>query len=161
METRLVMNCITQEKFIKGRTPQQMENLLGFPAGYLRGGAIILTLRKLPANHEFALAQSYTNVSQDPKLASIQNASLFTSQERETDRRILKRDPLDYLKTMARNCWSDYGPNRLVKVIADKSANSHTAGDSFPPGAGVPQWILLKPAEAEVVAKISYNEKYL
>jgi hypothetical protein len=161
IETRLVRNCITQDKFIKGRTPQEMESLLGFPVGYLRGGAIILALCKLPENDEFALAQSYTNVLQDPKLAPAQNASLYTSTEIEVDRRILKRDPLDYLKTMARNCWSDIGTNRLVKVIANKHENSNTPTDSFPPGTGVPQWILVKPIEAVVVKTIAYNEKYL
>jgi hypothetical protein len=161
METRLVQNCVTQEKFIKGRTPKEMESLLGFPEGYLRGGAIILALRKLPENHEFALAQSYTNVPQDPKLAPAQNAALFTPQQVEVDKRILKRDPLDYLKTMARNCWSGSGGNRLVKVTVNKTASYPGVNDIFPPGMGVPQWILVKPIEAEVVAKISYNDKYL
>jgi hypothetical protein len=160
MVTRDVMGCITQEKYILGKTPKEMESLLGFEEGFLRNGAIVLALSKLPENSEFELATSYTNVPQKPKENVVDTAESLKLKEKErieleTDKRILKRDLQDYRKTMARNSWSESGVNRLVKVIPKIYSVK-----SYPPGLGVPQWKLIKPVKAEIVGEFSYNQQY-
>ncbi len=56
---------ISQDKFIKGRTPEEMEGILGFDARpgqqYLDQGADIYHFARLPEPHEFAL-KGYTQL---------------------------------------------------------------------------------------------------
>ena len=56
---------ISQEKFIRGRTPEQMERILGFDARpgqqYLSQGADIYHFTRVPGPHEFAL-KGYTQL---------------------------------------------------------------------------------------------------
>jgi len=57
-----VRGYITQEKFVRGRTPEQMEKLLGLPEGELttKGqGAIIEVLEQIPSEGQFEL-RGYT-----------------------------------------------------------------------------------------------------
>jgi hypothetical protein len=51
---------ITQEKYIMGKTPAEMEKLLGLPAGELKNGANAMRLNRLPTASEFEL-RGYTN----------------------------------------------------------------------------------------------------
>jgi hypothetical protein len=51
---------ITQEKYIVGKTPAEMERLLGLPAGELKNGASAMRLNRLPNPNEFEL-RGYTN----------------------------------------------------------------------------------------------------
>lgn len=56
---------ISQEKFLKGRTPEQMEGILGFDGRqgrqYLSQGADIYLFTRVPAPHEFAF-RGYTQL---------------------------------------------------------------------------------------------------
>ena len=160
-----VKGCITQESQILGRTPQEMENLLGFEAGYLGNGAIICALIKLPKNTQFALARSYTTVPTNEMSARAENATRFTTGGNEIEQRIMKRNPLDTQKTISRNGWSDAGINRLVKikpVHTGKETRISPGKDVvFPPGQGVKQWVLLEEMEAKVIAVLGYHEKHV
>ena len=159
MEMIKVRGCITQEKFILNQTPKEMERILGLPQYSLKDGALIFVLTKLPSNNQFSLAKSYTQVAQNPTSAKAENAGLFTPEEIEIEKRIMKRDPLDNLKTMARNEWSVSGRNRLVKVKARKAQTG--SGMTYSPGSGVPQWILDEEIESKLVATLAYQEKYI
>ncbi|MFZ4546373.1 MAG: hypothetical protein ACOYN4_03005 [Bacteroidales bacterium] len=152
-----VQGCVTQENQVLGRTPQEMEKLLGFPTGYLAKGAIIYALTKLPKNSQFALASSYTNIATSKEEAIRENASRFTPEEIEIEKRIMKRDPLENQKNMSKNSWSESGSNRLVKVCALHPVHF----SQYPPGDGVKQWILLEDMDAKTVAVLGYNENYI
>lgn len=55
-----VRGYITQEKFIRGRTPAEMEKILGLPSGELDSqGAIVEALDQIPTEKQFGL-RSYT-----------------------------------------------------------------------------------------------------
>lgn len=51
---------ITNEKFIAGRTPAEMERILGLKRGELGDGAHVMRLNRLPTSEEFEL-RGYTN----------------------------------------------------------------------------------------------------
>jgi hypothetical protein len=55
-----VEGYITQEKFVKGRTPSEIEKILGLKVGELRSGAFVMALMRLPKESEFSL-RSYSN----------------------------------------------------------------------------------------------------
>jgi len=55
-----VQGYITAEKFIRGRTLQAAERILGLKAGELKDGAVVLKLTSLPASSQFEL-RGYTN----------------------------------------------------------------------------------------------------
>jgi len=152
-----VQGCVTQERQILGKTPEEMERLLGFEKGYLGNGAIIYALTKLPKNDQFALA-SYTNVPATKEGAIRENASRFTAQEIEVEERIMKHHPLENQKNMSRNQWSETGINRLVKV---RPVNPPRPPSKFPPGEGVKQWVLLENIDAKVIAVLGYKEKHI
>jgi hypothetical protein len=152
-----VQGCITQENQVLGRTPKEMELRLGFPTGYLAKGAIIYALTKLPKNSQFALASSYTNVATTKEAAIRENASRFTAEEIEIEKRIMKRDLLENEKNISKHSWSESGSNRLVKVCALHPVHFSL----YPPGEGVKQWILLEDMDAKTVAVLDYDEKYI
>jgi hypothetical protein len=51
---------ITNEKFVLGRTPAEMERILGLTLGELGDGAHVMRLNRLPTSEEFEL-RGYTN----------------------------------------------------------------------------------------------------
>ena len=57
--TSEVRGYITQEKYVRGLTPTQMEAQLGLKPGTLKNGATVLSLDRVPEPHEFAL-RGYT-----------------------------------------------------------------------------------------------------
>jgi len=124
---------ITQDKYIRGRTLREIEQLLGFHARRLAQGMYVAVLQDIPEKYQFEL-QGYSQVAghrfQKPQKLEI-----------------------DKLKTLARSSWAWDGPNRLVKVFPVIRHNPNLKDDyQYPPGQGVPQWKLIAPVAARVVA---------
>lgn len=121
-----VTGCITQDKFLRGRTLRQMEQNLGFHAGRLRDGAYVVALRELPRAQDFAFA-GYSQVA-----------------THRTTPGIRLNEQVAKANVMAG--WSLVGPGRLVKVLAAIRHNPDMELDAqYPPGHGVPQWDVLGP----------------
>ena len=129
-----VAGCVTQQKFIAGRTLSEIEQILGFRAGRLAQGAVVVRLDQLPVLPQFDVA-GYTNVDTGRKL----------------DRSGLN---VDRMKQNARSSWSLHGPDSLEKVIPLAAALGSPEVD-FPPGAGAPQWKLEEKIWGTVVAVLS------
>jgi hypothetical protein len=123
-----VSGWITQEKYILGSKPAEMEYLLGVPRGYFSHGAAVWALQRLPHPNEFELG-GFTHwpgglPRRGQRDTSIPSTSAFISKH----------------KGFARDLWSLAGPDRLVKVVPNWPP---THIDSWPVGKGVKQWKLL------------------
>src|SRR5271165_534630 len=92
-----VKGFVTQQKYLSGRSLQQMESLLGYHAGRLSRGAGFAMLDRLPAINEFETF-GYSQVAAHRHVVP---ADL---------------DPAG-LRRMAMSAWSLAGPNRLIKVL--------------------------------------------
>ncbi len=131
-----VTGYITKEKYIAGRTAQDMEKILGFHAGRLANGIIIIALLELPAIDEFDLA-AYTNIAGH-------------NYQEPTHLDIVK------LKAHARATWTTIGFERLVKVQANMPHNPNLGPDiQYPPGHGAPQWKTKRPLRGKIVGIVT------
>lgn len=140
-----VRGCITQEKYIKGRTLSELESILGFHAGRLAQGATVAALLQVPTKSQFNLL-GYTQVA-----------------EHKIKREMFKGLDIDKLKDLLlRESFTTVGVNRLVKVMA-KTEHSKTMEDDeqYPPGWGVPQWKLTADMPAQVIAELHSGERYV
>jgi hypothetical protein len=54
-----VKGFVTSEKFVRGRSPQEVERILGILPGELKDGAVLLRLNILPLPHQYEL-RGYT-----------------------------------------------------------------------------------------------------
>lgn len=131
-----VSGCVTKDKFIRGRTIEEIERLIGFHRGRLSSGLTVVRLNRLPAINEFELA-AYSNVATH-------------RHQQPTDLDISK------IKQLAIASWSLTGVERLVKVLA---AIRHDTGMDpdvqYPPGRGIPQWKLTVQVPGTVIAEVS------
>ena len=93
-----VKGFVTQQKYLSGRSLQQIELLLGYHAGRLSRGASFATLDRLPAIDEFETF-GYSQVAAHRHVVP---ADL---------------DPIG-LRRMAMSAWSLVGPDRLIKAFA-------------------------------------------
>lgn len=131
-----VKGCITQEKYIKGKTLAELERILGFQKGRLDNGMIVAALMQLPAANQFEVL-GYSQVAEH-KFSADATKGLDVNKLKE----ILRKD-----------VFTLSGNNRLVKVMAKTVHNEHIDNDTqYPPGLGVPQWKLTGPIPAKVVA---------
>ena len=139
-----VTGCITQEKYIKGRSLTDIERILGFHAGRLNEGMVVAALQQIPAKDQFQLL-GYTQVA-----------------EHRFNTSALKGLDSDELKeTVRQNTFSLYGVNRLIKVMPNiRHQQLMKDDDQYPPGSGVPQWKLTSPVYAIVVAIVKPGERY-
>ena len=140
-----VKGCITQEKYIKGRTLSELERILGFHTGRLAQGATVAALLQVPTKNQFKLL-GYTQVA-----------------EHKIDSETFKRLDTDKLKDLLlRDVFTTVGVNRLVKVIA-KTEHSKAMQDDeqYPPGWGVPQWKLTSEMPARVIAELIKGDRYI
>ncbi|GIV62129.1 MAG: hypothetical protein KatS3mg044_0995 [Rhodothermaceae bacterium] len=153
---RNVSGFVTKERFILGKTPREMARLLGFDAGRMSEGAEVYALTVLPSDEQFELA-GYTYWSGlDP--ARKQRDVLWPREAVAIDRRLGLPDPEVRARKRVRNSWSLHGPDRLVKVIPRKP---HVEGVSeYPPGTGVPQWVLRVALPAVLVKTLGPDEPY-
>lgn len=140
-----VRGCITQEKYIKGRTLSELEFILGFHAGRLAQGATVAALLQVPTKSQFNLL-GYTQVA-----------------EHKINSEVFKGLDVDKLKDLLlRETFTTVGVNRLVKVIP-KTEHSKEMNDDeqYPPGWGVPQWKLTAEMPAQVIAELHSGERYV
>src|SRR4051812_48029791 len=77
-----VRGCITQEKFIKGKSLAELERILGFQKDRLKAGIVVAALLQRPAKSQFELL-GYTQVA-----------------EHKFDTDVLKRLDVDKLKEL-------------------------------------------------------------
>lgn len=140
-----VKGCVTQEKYLKGRTIQEIEKILGFQAGRLTAGATIAALQQVPETDQFELA-GYTQVA---------------THRFDKDKALAKLEENKLKQMLRTNVFAVNGPGRLVKVIPVTPHDTLLDENiQYPPGLGVPQWKLTTLVWAKVVAKIKANEKY-
>ena len=140
-----VRGCITQEKYIKGRTLPELENILGFHAGRLAQGATVAALLQVPTKSQFNLL-GYTQVA-----------------EHRISKEAFNGLDTDKLKDLLlRETFTTVGANRLVKVIAKTGHSKEMSDDEqYPPGWGVPQWKLTAEMPAQVIADLNPGEQYI
>jgi hypothetical protein len=148
-----VYGFITQEKFLRGKSLSELEDLLGFQKGRLADGAIILALKQLPAAEQFDFG-GYTQVADHHFKEQFGNSSLTKKAQGETESDHKAR--IGKVKnTIIKTVWAETGPERLIKVKAVTPHNNNIQSDEqYPPGQGIPQWKLTAGIPARVVAEI-------
>jgi hypothetical protein len=139
-----VRGCITQERYIKGRSLAQLEQLLGFAKGRLDNGIIVAALIQLPNINQFQLL-GYTQVAEH-KFKGIDPKKLDENKLKEL---VLKE------------AFTLVGYKRLVKVIANTPHNAKVDNDTqYPPGQGIPQWKLTSALPARVTGIVTRGKAY-
>lgn len=135
-DTISVSGCVVQEKFVAGRTLAQVEKILGFHTGRFSQGITVVALLQIPALDQFDIA-GYTNVA---------THRLKTPSSVDVPK----------LKAIAKGTWTATGLNRLLKVFPttrhDPSVNPDV---QYPPGQGVPQWVLTGQHFGKVLAVVT------
>ena len=140
-----VKGCITQERYIKGRSLPELERLLGFEKGRLDKGIVVATLIQLPNINQFQLL-GYTQVAEH-KFKSIDPEKLDVNKLKEM---VLK------------DAFTLVGNKRLVKVIANTPHNAKIDNDTqYPPGQGIPQWKLISIIPARVTGIVLPGKSYM
>jgi hypothetical protein len=138
-----VKGCITQERYIKGKTLGEMERLLGFQKGRLEAGVTVAALIQLPAVNQFELL-GYSQVAEHNFKADAE-----------------KLDITKLKQMVVEQTFSLVGNKRLVKVIANTRHNDGIENDlQYPPGLGVPQWKLTDRLSARVLDVVRPGEIY-
>jgi hypothetical protein len=139
-----VSGCITQEKYIKGKSLSEIERILGFHYGRLNSGIVVAALLKIPGNDQFNLL-GYTQVS-----------------EHRFNNNALSGLDVTKIKNFIRaNVFTLTGIDRLIKVIPNTGHQSGVSDDEqYPPGHGVPQWKLTDKLPARVIAVVLNGQKY-
>lgn len=123
--------CITTEKYllVNGTSLEAMENLLGFRKGRFSMGVAVGVLVHTPREDQFEFA-GYNQVAID-KI----DRSTFT---KGLDVPRMKKDVIENV----------FQRERLVKVFP---FILHTEGEGYPPGTGIPQWILTEKLPFRIV----------
>ena len=138
-----VKGCITQERYIKGKTLAELERLLGFQKGRLESGVVVAALIQLPAVNQFELL-GYSQVAEHK----------FSADDRKLDINKLKQMVVEETFTLV-------GNKRLIKVIANTRHNDAIENDlQYPPGLGIPQWKLTDRISARVLDVVKPGEVY-
>ena len=139
-----IKGCITQERYIKGKTLPELERLLGFKKGRLDNGVVVAALIQMPMANQFEL-MGYSQVA-GHKFNSDSTKGLDISKLKEL---VLKET------------FTLVGVKRLVKVMANTPHSDHLSNDEqYPPGEGVPQWKLTSRVSARVVDVVMPGEVY-
>jgi hypothetical protein len=139
-----VRGCFTQEKYLKGRSLSEIEDILGFHKGRLSKGMKIVALENVPSANQFEFL-GYSTIA-----------------EHKHDKDALKKFDINKLKQMVINeSFATFGPNRLVKVLPAIGHSTAMDNDTqYPSGLGAPQWKLVCEVSAVVIAEIGPNQKY-
>jgi hypothetical protein len=128
--------CFTQDKFIAGRSLNEIEKNLGFKEGRLSKGGIVVALIQLPRRGQFRVA-GYTNVS-------LHNFEIPSG----LDPNVLEKNAIEN--------WELMGPNRLVKVLPTIGHDESLDPDiQYPHARGVPQWDVLVKLPCVVVGTLA------
>ena len=129
---------ITQFHYLAKKTAPQLERLLGFKAGRLGLGWAMLYLTKMPTPADFQF-RGYSQMSGGIEMGHLQNPV-----DRRTAEQKLEDDDLDVVKLkemIIKTVFATSGSKRLVKVVPNRPP---TGSKDYPPGAGIPQWELIK-----------------
>ena len=150
----------TSQKWLRGKTLDQMEVLLGYRTGRLSTlGAAVYAFTRAPENWEFEVA-GYTNVSGGMSISSD-----WVEADRKAAAYYAKtgmRSSETVLKDNARASMTIDGENRLIKIkpLLDDPF------DTYPPGHGIPQWRVSTEAaekgtlQGDLLHVIQPGEKY-
>jgi len=131
-----VSGCVTKDKYLRGKTLEQIERLIGFHTGRLSKGMTVVVLNRQPQMHEFDLG-AYTQV-----------ATHRFQQPTSLD--------IDKIKQMAQASWSLAGLERLVKILPAIRHDASVDPDiQYPPGQGVPQWVVKVPIPGTIIAEVT------
>jgi hypothetical protein len=147
--------CVTQEKYLIGRSLYDIENILGFHFSRLSEGAVVVALGEKPKPHDFEFA-GYTQVASHRFEKEYGNMPLTKPAVGESQTDFNLR--INKIKmNIINNVWTLNSTDRLVKIIPviphqDKSIL--TDEEQYPPGSGVPQWYIKNPIKAEVVGVV-------
>jgi hypothetical protein len=119
--------------WLKGRTLQEIESLLGFQRDRLNWGARVYIAFRLPQIDEFELA-GYSQVASHQ--TQEQYGSNLNSPQNKSE-----MDAYKVKKGLAMSCWAMSGKDRIVKILPAKR-HSDLIPDAiqYPPGQGIPQW---------------------
>jgi hypothetical protein len=134
-EMTFVSGYVTKDKFIRGRTIEEIERILGFQRGRFQRGISVARLERLPSLSEFELA-AYSMIP---------------------EHRYSPPDDLDLrkLKQLALESWSLMGLERLLKVKPNVPHMPDLPPDwQYPPGLGAPQWKITARLPGTIVAVI-------
>ena len=151
----------THAFLLRGKSLDDLEDLLGYRRGRLASGATILFLEKLPAPDDIQLA-GYTYFSdgavQGHKLAPAERdpyrmESLLKSELGWSDAQLrAHKQKLIGTKMVIS------GHERLAKLVP---ATGHSPGEEYPPGKGIFQVKVIRPLPFRVKANIPPGQKWL
>ena len=139
-----VRGYITQERYLKYKSLEQMERLLGFQRNRLKEGAVVAALDQMPAKNGFELA-GYSQVAEH-KLPKDFTSGLEVAKLKEI---------------LTKEIFTLTGEKRLVKVLPITKHKVNMSNDlQYPPGQGIPQWRLTGMLFARVVAVVLPGRVY-
>ena len=123
-----ISGFVTKDKFVRGRSLGELERVLGYGTGRLSKGVIVAKPLALPGVGDFE-TRGYSQVAghRYRPVAGVE---------------------YDVVRRIARDSWTLSGLDSLVKFIP------MGAGDEYPPGEGVPQWLFTRKVPGTVVAII-------
>ncbi len=126
--------CITQEKFLfHSASLSEFETLLGYGARRFSQGVAVGVLLHLPAKHQFEFG-GYNQVATD-----------------KIDRKTFMNwtdNPDKVKEKVIKEVFTLTGTDRLVKVFP---FIRHSEGQDYPPGQGIPQWIVTEKLPFRIV----------
>jgi len=134
MSSIVIRGFFTSQRWVRGKNLSQLEQLIGYRAGRLAfHGAEVYALTRVPDNWEFDV-KGYTNSSggmkTDPNWEKAEKmASAYYAKTGVRSSETVLRDN-------ARATMTVTGSDRLIKIkpLLDDP------NDTYPPGAGIPQW---------------------
>jgi hypothetical protein len=131
-QQRPMRGFFTSQRWLLGKRLKELETLLGYGGGRLTSaGAAVYGFMRVPTNSEFELG-GFTNSS-----GGMRPDPGWVQADRAAARYYASTGLLDsdsVRKNLARASMTPRGDDRLVKVVP------LIDGQSFPPGAGIPQW---------------------
>lgn len=134
---------------IRGRSPVQLEQVLGYRPARLNLGWYLLFLLDPVSASEFEL-HGYTHFSGGKARHSPLTAEQDLRARGVDVDRIKGRQAVERFKT--------HGPDRVAKVVP---VIEHSDVETYPPGSGIPQWRLVVPKRFKVKAFLAPGEIYL
>jgi hypothetical protein len=135
-DTTQTRGYVTKLKFIAGRDLRYLERVLGFHPGRFSNGVWIMKLDRIPLISEFE-ARGYSMIAE----------------HRFVDPTNLN---MNRVKQNALDSWTLTGPDSLVKIRPEMAHDAAMEPDiQYPPGLGAPQWKLVAPVPASVIAYVS------
>lgn len=147
---------VTKASVLRMKSPDRLEQELGYQPGRLSGGWHLLFLLSLPTADQFEY-RGYTNMSGGVSMGQLANPP----DPRNAEQR-LAGDGFDLAALKARTLADTFrvqGADRLAKVVPTNP------GNLYPPGLGQPQWEITALLPFKVAAFVgpggAYTGNYL